>query len=1408
MADYVELSIKTPKLLKIAKAFFAEKLTEADYEEYPVINTKSNDGKVTEEVCTISFSDRKRKYGNGNKTAVTLTDPVLSALKARFFQVTNVNPSKPFLCFVIYVMQNLIDKSTGKTVFNTMKGLMNGRNIFTSVPVETKNVNNKHLDNQWDNLVYDLCSAVNRFDYGEFKSFLEDYASDMPEDFVTAKKKQLKEQIKNGDFSFPMKEFFKIYDEETKKYVTSIYMDSDIFHPVNAFLSKISEYYNITLLHKLNKPNIQGSFKDVATKYHKMLTQIPKIMDKIQKNNFKEFTIKEFFVAPVLEDWNESLSSAFESIFADPKTNISIIGSLYKFLQKLGLMPNNINENKINSAVQGTLESLNARQLCYLGRDDFAGDAFEDMSFNNIDSFTSYEGYCFSLMELASMIVSKKGLVVVDNVTFSKEFIKGLIHDIAKYISNHAGETTMKYEIQALKESFKANFSTDNVDNDTLTLTLSGIPDIVITNPFKIQKSYDAWKDFYSKIINDYATQVKLLSVRKVYEKSCNTIFEITGLLGYMCLADDITIFENDGSYFYTSEHCKEQYKHLMNNEIKDLSIKEDISTISFNNKTFEDLIKELDTASCIHGIGNSFLRYYIHAYEAGKEVLPYILNDAGGIFKTKLNKLVRDYKLFVETVNEDLKNNEQNGRLTHLNVTVDDNIQPDAFKNIKNQIELNRTSIGNSTLDLMLKKEFQQNLKWYLEEFETLLKPDPTRNSNAKKLKPVPNNDTETIKKMFKMAPFIVEAPEKIKKQTGLAYLTCVYMDKSLKEILTNNPNNYSLLVFGYTENPNQSVKCMYLRSNQFTTFVKYKDVEHLFILKDPYKYDSRRGRFKVEGYETYQHRWTFENYYSDPKNVGDLMKLAQIPFLFHRQRTQTFQVFKDYCLNLCEMMDASLDAPAPISKAKSLAQIAKKPVYDFMTLEESYLIPRYLTVVNSSSKNMWNTGFNIQSLQDPSNYFIDSLQNFITLPYVLVKEGNKNKPVVKSPFGTNKDLTSPYQKSTLLAKMLIEIDDPYEGKEWQETVLTQYYYFESYFKMVNDQDSSLRAYLLHNIEDELLYQESMGNDTTAAKKEAETIQKQGKIDTITIVKYFDEIKSPVLKVAIMKRMQVFIGLFYIAFFKFNPKHYHCFNYAKDYYTSPEQELLNCANFKITPSTIEAHKKRLFTLYTNLLDDYVKALCYEGLIDTNMQYHFTELRKEYYLLASLKSQFQRVPFEMTTEEHTIIADKYDPDHQDTIKSVLKKQTTITEMITTLNTVFAYYKDDLKLKQLVDGDKLNANLHAESIPRALEYLIKVRLVDAHKTRLYGAILPFEKMIEFAFKGNMKREYTNLEHDHEKLQSFKLLLLYPEYDPKSDANEETICQILFEKIQALMGNHGMYVEEDIEELYESLFNYIL
>lgn len=1327
------LTLESATVLTTAKRFFQGKLTEADLPEYPEIET----GKL----CTIADADRRRKYGD-NKEAVTMKHAIVeNTITLIRKQLKNPKASlvKASVCFVIYMMQKT-KLDTGVTIYD--------RFVVNSSDLQKHEV---------QDYMFKLCNAIYYKDEEEFMSCLQHHIKDIPKSSFVRAIDAIKDKIKAGDFNFPMQDYFMIYDEERKKKFASIYAvhDADIRPFVEEYLKSINELLKYEMLYTLKHDGkINGTFEQVIKQHENNLTSVARVVKAIRKQKFKEFTISEFFDDGIS-------SSAHEEVLEDE----DLIGIMFEFLQSRGLIDQNekdINSNK-RQVVDEVLGYINTSGVCIEGKEDYDGTSFDNYTFDDIDGFLDYDGYCFSVLQLANLVMSQKGLVVVQNVTFSRQFKAQLPHKIALYFSNHYAD--LKYDFQALKMSFDANFESEKTNELVINLETKFNTALASAKPQNARQPqnvatsrvYAAWKAFYTELMTTYADRVIIDSVRSVYELSCNTVFELTGLLGYMCLADDISIFDNDGQYFHTSEYCKELYKHFYHSEISELEIKQKLQMISFNNKSFDDLVKGLDAGTCIHGIGCSFIRYYLNAYEAGQQVLPLIKGEWESFKLYRLEKLIREHNEFVQAINDwidqDTTLQDKSKKLSVLQnnkdlilQTVQENITK--IETIKNE---------------QLSSLFLNDMKTvYLEGFKQILADMSTtkRENTIRKVKPLPEENEQELKDMFKLAPFIIEAPEEIRKKTDIAYLTCVMMDKSMAQHLTTNPNNFSLLVFGYTTSPTTFQKCMYIRSQNYKTYLNYEFVDNFFEFKDSnYNYTNNPQRFDIEGFYDYKHRHVFRQFFSDPKNSHYIRKLAQIPNLFHKQRQQTFRVFKDYSLNVCQVMNAKTSVQQTNTsgrKASALANVATQKFLDVITLEENQIAPRFLTVIKTQgdreelkpfqNMHMWNSGFNNAnanaakaSAENPKGYYIDSLQNFLTLPYVITENG----PQIKSPYGGTAYFTKQYQIATLLAKVLIHKEER-ESTDYKEKVLEQYSYFESYFKLVNEQDSTLRNYLFQNIED----------DYEASTKEAEEIRRKGKIDTISVVLFFNEIKDAELRVAVLKRMQVIIGAFYAAFFVAHLNASNHFKQAVRHFKNTRADMVTCVNYNINAQNYRQFVDKIFLVYVKLLDDYVKALCYEGLADHTMQYHFTELGKEYYLLSYMYQETKNkgnLPLQNISNHQFYSLRDYDQKTE--LVPVLEKQLPMVEMINILNEYYSYFdKDqDLHLKDILTGDKMTPNLHAESIPRAIEYLIKIQLISQHKIRAQAALTPFEKIIDLLTMGKVSSIKKALQKDIEDKQ---------------------------------------------------------
>jgi hypothetical protein len=382
----------------------------------------------------------------------------------------------------------------------------------------------------------------------------------------------------------------------------------------------------------------------------------------------------------------------------------------------------------------------------------------------------------------------------------------------------------------------------------------------------------------------------------------------------------------------------------------------------------------------------------------------------------------------------------------------------------------------------------------------------------------------------------------------------------------------------------------------------------------------------------------------------------------------------------------------------------------------------------------HMWNSDFKIENshvkgeLHSLQDHYVDTLQNFVSLPYV-PDINNDGKPTVKTVY-TGANVVEQYQIAKLLGKMLY--NDTFSRvateSDYKLKVIHQYEQFESYFTMVNGQPSKIRDIFndLKNITD------VRQNDK----------QKLKLIDGVKVVNLenitFENRQIPYV---VEKRIKTILLIFMIKFHYIAPnigcKYY---NNLLSRYSATIQLIKEALDPKVT-------LKRLIEVYVKFLDDIVKTVCYEGLTNVGMEYHFTELAKEFYVLKHHGKSINDVP--------TIpIANIDDPIGTDTfikIRNQIKDNSFLPntqQLIWTKNDgrvntflwntaddqgllaqMFSYFKSnndesELRLTKLVGVP----NAYTEEIPRAIEYNLKILLVKQHDTRISSILFPFENMI--------------------------------------------------------------------------------
>lgn len=1207
-------AIESRTFINNCSRYFADTLTEADYTIYPELQSN--------QLCKISRSDSKRKYP-GEKTAAGKTGANQSDILLGFERVlVQLSGAKkhniPVICFFIYVLQNIkLTNGSSQSIYKWIipEGAVN-ENIIRNKYTELMNIPRAR------EFMTEIANAIVNEDVGELMRVFNTYAT-MPDNNAKKTVERIKEQFLEGNLDFPMKHFFKIWDEIDRIYVSSIYQDDecrkeyrkkdrtkdDIKYKIGEkngdeiTYKYLNEIVGWTSLKMFDKYNGNATFIQVLSDYNEKKTKVNDIIKKILKKEKLDFQLVDFFTEGKTES-DIPFLSPFQFIVQNE--NAGNINALYTILKDKGLVQEQTNVEIQKQEIKRIFEQVDPTK-CTLGQTNAMLFDFKDYTFEEFDKFFNYSQYCFSYYDLALSVISNKGAIKIENTTLSPERISKLPKEIARYVF-HSKDEDLK---NAIKSSFESSYSGE-VRSDIFKFTTAESFENIVSIKNNLVR-------FYEYLINVLPNKQKIDNYKAVFNKTCNSFFELIGLLGYVCLSDDISIFENDGSYFFTSEYCKEMFKYIYTDKLRFLH--NDFKAIGFGGKEIVSLMTELDGGTCIHGIGNSFIRYYLNTYEAGLLAKQSILKDA---------------------------------------------------------------SVA------------------------------------------LPSNADEELKAaIFKIAPYVVVTPDELFKQTGIRYLTCVKFDKPVHEQLQAHPLHSSYLVFGAKLSPTSSsdtVKCMYIYAKKHIPYDKYDSVDGYFhVYKDSYGANDTNFVLK----DCNSARDIYSSYYANHKQ--ELYDLLKIPFTFHKERRQTFTVFADYTYNLCRMLSTPESATTTntISKIKQLSQ---KPLFDIIMFEEIAQLPRYMTFIKTEgvtpykNMHMWNTNFevnvNVEDLltgnyieEKGKPYYIDSLQNFLTLPYTVDDNGNA---VIKTPV-TRKDVTKQYQVAKLLGKMLCNdtlSKIPFITDD-TDRILEQYYYFESYYKMVCGQDSNLRNLF---------------------SKEQKTIKDDG----ISIVKNYRNYLKKDEEVIIIKHLKVVLLLFYIKFYKSLIMVPYFKHLEKSYKTSKNSILL-----ALQAKTLEA----IMPVYKTILHDIVYVVCSEGMEDVGIQYHFTELAKDYYLLVDLGKKLGNVMPTVPSNhqsknlilQHTLYSDE-DKKRKDMAITELKKNNAqqIDSAIDTLNENLAYFNNvDLELSKM---EQLNS--HSESVPRAIEYRIKTLLIKEHQARIYSALLPFEKMIEFACNAKSYNEYAN------------------------------------------------------------------
>ena len=762
------------------------------------------------------------------------------------------------------------------------------------------------------------------------------------------------------------------------------------FDPINknveiASNSFTSQYISkiIDLLMKFSKNNeTSGKFAFYDHIKSVMKIEVPdQIKNRIK--SFKDMTVDDLETLPIIDLYvlEDDQGNKYPSIM---ETDDFMPKNIWDYLNTLNIpylldyhtdtydtLKSDLEKKK---TIKKNLSTLNPVKCTVIQEDIYTLTPFKEFTLQNLNSYFQISGRCYTFEYIGDMMFASKGIVDFNGAKVPKYlpqiFARYYTHgkdDDGKLLINKFIE-----QYNALHESLKSNFA-----------SVSPMPAKLTPSSDTLEKDVEDRVDY---ILNKLQGELANQTITKVIERTAGTIFDLFGLFGYTLISDYMYVQANnqerDGTEitFEVSTKCAAKLTEMVENLIQ-LGI--NMQDLSVNEKTFKDLMSGI-AETCIHGTGHQFMKFFI---------LATVQKHA---YVTKMKELI-----------ETLYNH--------------DDEKP--IQDVVNMLgKLGYTKPGK------------------FHDFPTLF---------------------AFIDDVFKDPPFLIEAPSSFKK-FGYMYLTCFRDDLNHSNML-----NTEYTVKAYTAQGEPLNICYILCRNCYVNSCKPDDLScfntHAYNVNKSYNHEflAFAGKQSAELTKVIESDNTL------------LMKLVRIPYVFQRNRYELFDIYSEYVLNICKVCSDD-------KKYEPLRKLYQHTSYDYIEMENiAFPMKKFCAigkyVENNVGKHIFEAGFNYE---DPSNTSapLDSIARLTYQP----GDQPTDPPCVRFPIN-RQIITHEYQYYKLLSSMIypdLHFDNIFQVPEYPKyqqnrsvlklddaIILNKCAFFEKYYHLVFGQSSQLRQILFSNI-------------------------------------------------------------------------------------------------------------------------------------------------------------------------------------------------------------------------------------------------------------------------------------------------------------------------------------------------------
>lgn len=397
-------------------------------------------------------------------------------------------------------------------------------------------------------------------------------------------------------------------------------LNRENFSNIKIFLYDLyyETFLNRNLVNLLRRKNLLQIQIDQDTE-----NKIVELKKNILNKNFKEIYIKDIFY--IKNAFNDNIPTIFHLLLKNELDDkeINIINNIYDYLIELDYFVPNNDFNIRKNNLKNFLKDLNTNQCTIVIEDDnVLGDKFIDYTFDKILSYKIFDGYCFKAEYLLNMIIglrgnlNLKGLILTENIKYDIIDLCNINYKNKSLVDfNELLATYKPYEIELLENN-------NILKNNKLT-SENLLP-------------------FLKFMLFEYQSILEEKYVEDIAFSTSNTLFDLIGLMGYILISDDISVFDNDGTNFHISQYCIGEFLNFLE-YTKTVTLEngqnlfELINKLTFNNDNLGSIIKDMET-TCIHGIGNRFLKFYLYTYEVSQRYVEKKLIEAKTLYQSESN--------------------------------------------------------------------------------------------------------------------------------------------------------------------------------------------------------------------------------------------------------------------------------------------------------------------------------------------------------------------------------------------------------------------------------------------------------------------------------------------------------------------------------------------------------------------------------------------------------------------------------------------------------------------------------------------------------------------------------------------------------------------------------------------------